>query len=66
MAEDKDCCLSDLSVADIKTLHPKFEDDVTEVWNFETSVESRDSLGGTSKRAVLEQCEMMRALLAKK
>lgn len=31
MAEDKGCTLSDLSVADLKSIHPLFADDVTEV-----------------------------------
>ena len=42
----------------------RFEDDVTDVWNYETSVESRDALGGTSRRAVLEQVTQMRQWLA--
>ena len=65
LAEDKECKLSDLSVDEIKSLHPKFEDDVVQVWDFENSVESRDSIGGTSKRAVLEQVAKLRSLLEK-
>ncbi len=55
--------LSGLSLSDIKSLHVKFEDDVMSVWDFTRSVECRDSIGGTSKRSVLEQVDKMRTLL---
>ena len=45
-------------------LHEAFAPDVSEVWNFERSAEMRDVIGGTSRRAVLEQVEKMRAWVA--
>ena len=63
MAEDQGCALSDLSPAQLSTLHPLFEDDVASIWDFQQSAESRDSEGGTSRRSVLEQVEKLRSYL---
>ena len=63
LAETTGRPLSALTVAEIKGLHPGFGDDVSRVWSFENSVESRDAEGGTSRRAVLEQVAKMRAWL---
>ena len=43
-----------------QTLHPKFADDVANVWSYENSAESRSSAGGTSRASVLKQIEMIR------
>ena len=63
MAEDKNCQLSDLTVEDLKTIHPLFEDDVVDVWDFQRSAEMRDTEGGASTRSVLEQVEKLRVYL---
>lgn len=60
MAEDRGCTLSDLTVADLKTIHPLFAEDVVLVWDFNRSAEMRDTEGGASKRSVIEQIEKMR------
>ncbi|KAI9503496.1 argininosuccinate lyase [Coemansia spiralis] len=63
MAEDRSCQISDLSVADLKTLHESFEDDVAAVWNFERSVDNRCSVGGTSRVTVMGQIETLKKWL---
>ena len=63
MAEERGCSMSELTVADLKTLHPQFEDDVLKVWDFETSIESRCSLGGTSRKTVLLQIQELKSLI---
>ena len=63
MAEETGVLLSELTCTQLKTLHPAFEEDVSEVWSYETSVERKDSTGGTSRRAVLEQVETLRAFI---
>jgi argininosuccinate lyase len=50
-------------VDDLRTLHPAFDADVESVWDFETSVERRDVVGGTSRRAVLAQVDELQAWL---
>jgi len=59
LAEGKNCALTALSVDELKSLHPLFEDDVLKVWDFDASVERKDSVGGTSKRRVLEQAKKL-------
>ncbi|KAJ1883186.1 argininosuccinate lyase [Coemansia sp. RSA 1722] len=63
MAEDRGCQISDLSVADLQTLHEAFSDDVQLVWNFEKSVDNRSSIGGTSRVTVLAQIEQLKSWL---
>ncbi len=60
MAEERKCSMSDLTIADLKTLHPLFDDDVLSVWDFEKSIEQRCSLGGTSRKTVILQIEQLR------
>ena len=60
LAETKGVPLDKLTVADLKTLHSLFDDDVEKLWSYENSAESRDSVGGTSKQRVLEQIETIR------
>lgn len=64
MAENQAIPLSELSLDDLRTLHEAFSEDVSEVWDFETSVERRDVTGGTSRRAVLAQINQLRNWLA--
>eukprot|EP01104_Vermistella_antarctica_P003662 TRINITY_DN1390_c0_g1_i1.p1 TRINITY_DN1390_c0_g1~~TRINITY_DN1390_c0_g1_i1.p1 ORF type:complete len:487 (+),score=104.16 TRINITY_DN1390_c0_g1_i1:163-1461(+) len=63
LAEKKGVPLNQLTPEDLRTIHPAFSDDVTEVWSFQTSVERRDAIGGTSKRAVLEQVATLKKWL---
>jgi len=63
MAEMQAIPLSELTVEDLLSLHHAFEDDVRDVWDFEKSVDTRDAAGGTSRRAVLEQIDELRAWL---
>jgi argininosuccinate lyase len=63
LAEDRKCNMSDLSVQDLQGLHSAFADDVTKVWNYETSIENRNTPGGTSKKTVLAQIELLKTWL---
>ncbi|ORX49424.1 argininosuccinate lyase [Hesseltinella vesiculosa] len=63
MAEDRNVALSDLSVADLKSLHPSFDDDVASVWSFETSIENRNTPGGTAKSSVSSQIDQLKTWL---
>jgi argininosuccinate lyase len=64
LAEERGVPLDKLRFEDLRPLHPLFGEDVAErVWSFEASCEARDSEGGTSRRAVLEQVGKMREWL---
>ena len=59
LAESSGSALTDLSLAELQSLHPAFEEDVTAIWSYEGSVEKRDARGGSSRRAVQEQIEAL-------
>ncbi|KAI6005586.1 putative argininosuccinate lyase [Pisolithus albus] len=63
LAEARACQLNDLGVDDYKKLHPKFEDDVVQVFDFEASVERRMAIGGPSRKTLDRQISVLRAAL---
>jgi len=63
-AEELDVSLRDLALAEYQSIHPAFTEDVYDVFDFQRSVEARDTEGGTAPRAVRAQIEQAQALLA--
>jgi argininosuccinate lyase len=63
MAELQAITLPELDLEDLLTLHHSFEADVNDLWSMESSVERRDAIGGTSRRAVQEQIDRLRQWL---
>ena len=64
LAEARQCQISDLSLEEFKTLHPLFEADVKDVFDFEASVERRKAVGGPSRATVERQISVIRDALA--
>jgi argininosuccinate lyase len=64
LAESRGVALGELTTDDLRSLHSAFEDDVAQVWSFESSVELRDVVGGTSRRAVMQQVAQLQARAA--
>ncbi|HIL90367.1 MAG TPA: argininosuccinate lyase [Gemmatimonadetes bacterium] len=64
LAEEKGLSLSELSIDALQNEHEVFEKDVVEVFDWERSAEVRDTIGGTSLRAVQEQLEEVSARLS--
>ncbi|CAG8670065.1 3150_t:CDS:2 [Cetraspora pellucida] len=62
-AEERNITMANLELSDFKQLHPSFEQDITEIWDYEKSIETRSSLGGTSRATVLEQIQKLRKWL---
>ncbi|RHZ80363.1 hypothetical protein Glove_137g31 [Diversispora epigaea] len=62
-AEEHGCTMDKLELSDFQQLHPAFSQDITEIWNFEKSIENRSSLGGTSRATVLEQIHKLKEWL---
>jgi argininosuccinate lyase len=54
-AEELSCQIEDLSDAEFRSAHPAFEADVREVFDWERSVDSRGTIGGTARSAIEEQ-----------
>jgi argininosuccinate lyase len=63
MAEDKECDLPDLTLADMQTVHADIRADVFDVLGVENSVASRMSLGGTAPAQVRAQADHWRKKL---
>ncbi|CAG8696066.1 21033_t:CDS:2, partial [Racocetra persica] len=59
-AEERNITMANLELSHFKQLHPSFEQDITEIWDYEKSIENRSSLGGTSRATVLEQIQKLR------
>ncbi|PCH38128.1 argininosuccinate lyase [Wolfiporia cocos MD-104 SS10] len=63
LAESRKCNLHDLTLEDFKSLSDKFDEDVKGVFDFEHSVQSRCSIGGTHIEMVERQIEVLRSSL---
>ncbi|XP_041456886.1 argininosuccinate lyase-like isoform X2 [Lytechinus variegatus] len=59
LAEQKNCSLVDLTMEDLQSINPLFEEDVVHVFDYENSVEQYSSSGGTSKQCVLTQASQL-------
>jgi argininosuccinate lyase len=50
-------------MADFKSLNDNFSEDIHEVFDFDASVERRESIGGTNRRMLERQISVLRAVL---
>ncbi|KAE9399283.1 argininosuccinate lyase [Gymnopus androsaceus JB14] len=64
LAESRKCQLNELTFADFKNLSDKFNEDVHDVFDFEASVERRQSIGGPSRKMVDRQIAVLREALS--
>lgn len=64
--EDQGITIDKLSLDQLKTISPLFEEDISAIFDFENCVERRLSQGGTSKVSVLQQVKAIRSWLQKK
>jgi argininosuccinate lyase len=64
-AEELSCQIEDLSDAEFKSAHPAFGPDVREVFDWERSVDSRATRGGTARSAIEQQLTAARAALTR-
>lgn len=61
LAEQERVSLSDLTYEQLRSLSDKFEPDVKEsVFNWESSVEKRNAVGGPSRAGIARQVEVLR------
>jgi hypothetical protein len=63
LAEVKNTSMDKLTLDDFKTLHAAFDQDITSIWDFEKSIETRCTEGGTSRETVLLQVSQLKAIL---
>jgi argininosuccinate lyase len=63
LAEDENKGMNELTVAQFKKVDKRFGDDVLSVFDYERSVELKDTPGGTSRRAIREQIAALKKTL---
>lgn len=63
LAEKESIPMDTLSLQQLQGVDKRFGDDVMDAFNYESSVEKRTVLGGTSKKSVEEQIERIQKLL---
>jgi len=57
LAEERKVSIDTLSLEELQAIDSRFEADVVKVWDYETSVERKSSIGGTAKASVLKQIQ---------
>eukprot|EP00026_Physarum_polycephalum_P006138 Phypoly_transcript_06179.p1 GENE.Phypoly_transcript_06179~~Phypoly_transcript_06179.p1 ORF type:complete len:471 (+),score=96.40 Phypoly_transcript_06179:359-1771(+) len=65
-AEETKKSISQLTVEEFVAINPLFSADVLTLWNFTQSVDHRSAIGGTSRSAVQQQIEQVKAWLHEK
>lgn len=63
LAEKQNVPMDTLSFEQLQSIDKRFERDVLNVFDYDKSVEMRSAKGGTSKAAVMEQIEAVKAVL---
>ncbi|KAK9720580.1 Argininosuccinate lyase C-terminal [Popillia japonica] len=63
-AEKRNICISDLTLKELQSINEKFQVDVEDVWNYETSIEQYQTIGGTSRNSVIAQLDILRNWLS--
>ena len=46
-----------ISLEELQAIDSRFDADVSKVWDYEVSVERKNSIGGTAKASVLKQIQ---------
>lgn len=65
LAEEQKISLDSLTLEQLQGIDARFEEDVLKVWDYEMSVERKNSIGGTGKDSVLKQIEDIMAFADK-
>lgn len=63
LAESQNKTVRDLSLMELKTISPSFEEDISNVWNYENSVQQYEAYGGTSRESVRLQIQNLKTWL---
>jgi len=57
LAEEEGVSIDTLTLEQLQNIDARFEEDVMKVWDYEVSVERKNSIGGTAKASVLKQID---------
>ncbi len=64
LSESTGTPMNELTFDQMRGVDSRFEEDITEAFDYEKSIEMKSAKGGTSKQAVLEQIKVLRTVLA--
>ncbi|KAI9904996.1 hypothetical protein N3K66_001525 [Trichothecium roseum] len=62
-SEQLQISMDELTLEQLQAIDSRFTADIVEAFEYETSVEAKSSKGGTSRSSVLEQIQVLRAML---
>ncbi|KAL7783571.1 L-Aspartase-like protein [Trichoderma ceciliae] len=62
-SEKLEVSMDKLTLEQLQAIDSRFTDDIAEAFEYETSVEAKTAKGGTSRSSVLEQIQILRAML---
>lgn len=62
-SEQLQISMDELTLEQLQAIDPRFTAEIVEAFEYETSVEAKSSKGGTSRSSVLEQIQVLRAML---
>ncbi|KAL7910229.1 L-Aspartase-like protein [Trichoderma velutinum] len=63
LSEQSEISMDKLTLEQLQAIDSRFTADIVEAFEYETSVEAKNSKGGTSRSSVLEQIQVLRAML---
>jgi argininosuccinate lyase len=62
-SEKLEVSVDNLTLEQLQAIDSRFTADIAKTFEYETSVEAKSSKGGTSRSSVLEQIQVLRAML---
>jgi len=63
LAEEQKVSIDSLTLDQLQAIDSRFAADVMKVWDYETSVERKSSIGGTARNAVIKQIDDIHAFV---
>ncbi|KAK1636841.1 L-Aspartase-like protein [Colletotrichum phormii] len=63
LSENTEVSMDKLTLEQLQAIDSRFTADIAEAFEYESSVEAKDAKGGTSKSSVLEQIQLVKAML---
>ncbi len=63
LSENSETSMDKLTLEQLQAIDSRFTADIVEAFEYDASVEAKSSKGGTSRSSVLEQIQVLRAML---
>ncbi|GFT14258.1 argininosuccinate lyase [Nephila pilipes] len=59
LAEKEKCTITELTLLQLKSLSNHFEEDISSIWNYESSVQQYQAFGGTARENIITQIQLL-------